>query len=187
MTRDGEGARGAEIPLAELGARGEYRYEPEEASHILMGANAAVVRVDPDSGHVEILRYVISYEVGKAINPLTLEGQVRGAAAQGIGGALFEEFAYGSDGQPLATSFIDYAMPTAMEIPDVDVVLVELGESSPNSPLAGAKGGGEGGIIATAGTVSNAVADALGPGSDRLTYLPITPERVQRSVARGGE
>ena len=186
VTRDGEGDPAAEIPLAELGARGEYRYEPDEASHILMGANAAVVRVDIDSGHVEILRYAISYEVGKAINPLTLEGQVRGAAAQGIGGALFEEFAYGPDGQPLATSFMDYAMPTAMEIPDVDVVLVELGETSPDNPLAGAKGGGEGGIIATAGTISNAIADALGPGGDRLTYLPITPERVQRSLARGG-
>jgi carbon-monoxide dehydrogenase large subunit len=169
---------GAGATLAELGARGEYRYEPGEASHILMGANAAVVAVDAESGEVEILRYAISYEVGKAINPLTLEGQVRGAAAQGIGGTLLEEFAYDSGGQPLSTSFMDYAMPTASEIPDVEVIIVELGETSRGSPLAGAKGGGEGGIIATGATLTNAIADALGPEAGSLTTLPLTPERL---------
>ena len=172
----GDGGAGA--TLAELGARGEYRYEPGEASHILMGANAAVVAVDADSGEVRILRYAISYEVGKAINPLTLEGQVRGAAAQGIGGTLLEEFAYDSGGQPLSTSFMDYAMPTASEIPDVEVIIVELGEAAPESPLAGAKGGGEGGIIATGATLTNAIADALGPEAGSLTTLPLTPERL---------
>jgi len=167
-----------EVTLAELGARGEFRYEPGEGSHVLMGANAALVRVDRDSGGIEILRYAISYEVGKAINPLTLEGQVRGAAAQGIGGALLEEFAYDPEGQPLSTSFMDYALPTATEIPDIDVVLVELGEGAPDDPLAGAKGAGEGGIIATAPTLANAIADALGPDVGPLTFLPLTPERV---------
>ena len=172
---------GAGLSLAELGIEGEYRYEPGEASHILMGANVAVVSVDEDSGEVEILRYAISYEVGRAINPLTLEGQVRGAAAQGIGGTLFEEFAYDAGGQPLSTSFMDYAMPTAVEIPDVEVVLVELGERTSDSPLAGAKGGGEGGIIATGATLSNAIADALGPDGGSLTTLPYTPERLYRA------
>jgi carbon-monoxide dehydrogenase large subunit len=180
-----DGVAGA--TLAELGARGEYRYEPGEASHILMGANAAVVAVDADSGEVEILRYAISYEVGKAINPLTLEGQVRGAAAQGIGGTLLEEFAYDSGGQPLSTSFMDYAMPTASEIPDVEVIIVELGETSPESPLAGAKGGGEGGIIATGATLTNAIADALGPEAGSLTTLPLTPERLYRERGAAGD
>jgi CO/xanthine dehydrogenase Mo-binding subunit len=169
---------GASATLAELGVQGEYRYEPGEASHILMGANVGVVAVDADSGEVDIQRLAISYEVGKAINPLTLEGQIRGAAAQGIGGTLLEEFAYDAGGQPLSTSFMDYAMPTAAEIPDVEVVIVELGETSPESPLAGAKGAGEGGIIAIGGTLTNAIADALGPEAGSLTTLPLTPERL---------
>jgi carbon-monoxide dehydrogenase large subunit len=177
----------AEIPVVELGVRGEYRYEPGAASHILMGANVGVVGIDAESGRVEILRYAISYDIGKAINPLTLVGQVRGAAAQGIGGALFEEFAYDEGGQPLATSLMDYAMPTAAEIPDVEVILIELDEATPENPLAGAKGGGEGGIIATAATIANAIADALGPAGDTLTRLPITPERVQRAAARSAD
>ncbi|MQA74474.1 MAG: molybdopterin-dependent oxidoreductase [Solirubrobacterales bacterium] len=171
------------VELGELGVEGFFRYEPGEGSHVLMGANLALVEVDPETGAVEILRYGISYDVGKAINPLTLEGQVRGAAAQGIGGALLEEFAYGDDGQPLATSFLDYSMPTAAELPDIDVVLLELGETRSDDSLAGAKGGGEGGIIATAATIANAVADAIGVSDDALVALPITPERVQRLTA----
>ena len=178
---------GARATLAELGVQGEYRYEPGEASHILMGANVGVVAVDADSGDVDIQRYAISYEVGKAINPLTLEGQIRGAAAQGIGGTLLEEFAYDAGGQPLSTSFMDYAMPTAAEIPDVEVVIVELGETSPDSPLAGAKGGGEGGIIAVGGTLTNAIADALGPSAGSLTTLPLTPERLYREPGAANE
>jgi aerobic carbon-monoxide dehydrogenase large subunit len=176
---DGDGDA---IPLSELDVKGEYRYEPGEASHILMGANAAVVAVDTESGSIEILRYAVAYEVGRVINPLTLEGQVRGAAAQGIAGTLYEEFAYDPSGQPLSTSFMDYAMPTASEIPDVDVILVELGEPTAESPLGGAKGGGEGGIIATAATLTNAISDALGPEAGSLTSLPITAELLQRAA-----
>jgi aerobic carbon-monoxide dehydrogenase large subunit len=175
------------IPLSELGVEGSYRYEPGEASHILMGANAAVVAVDRDSGELELRRYAIAYEVGHAINPLTLEGQVRGAAAQGIAGTLFEEFAYDDGGQPLATTFMDYAMPTAAEVPDFEVVLVELGEATDGSPLSGAKGGGEGGIIGTGGTLTNAISDALGPAAGVLTTLPITPARLCVGARRGAE
>lgn len=171
---------GESIPIAELASEGFYRYEPPGGSHILSGANVGMVRIDPDSGHVELLRYAIAYEIGRAINPLTLEGQVRGAAAQGFGGALLEEFSYTPEGQPLATSFIDYAMPTATEIPDIDVVLVEFGETDPENPIVGAKGAGEGGIIATGATVAGAVADALGPAGWSLSALPITPEIVRR-------
>jgi aerobic carbon-monoxide dehydrogenase large subunit len=174
------------VAIAELGVEGEYRYEPGEGSHVLMGANIALVGVDRDTGGVKPLRYGISYDVGKAINPLTLEGQVRGAAVQGMAGALFEEFAYAPDGQPLATSFMDYAMPTAAELSDIEVLLMELGERDPSDPLAGAKGGGEGGIIATAATLANAVADALGAPRGALTDLPITPEKV-RAIAAAGD
>jgi carbon-monoxide dehydrogenase large subunit len=175
------------IPVTDLGVEGEYRYEPgadPEHSHILMGANLALVRVDPETGGVELLRYGISYDVGKAMNPLTLVGQVRGAAVQGIAGALYEEFSYSEDGQPLSTSFMDYAMPTAAEVSDIDVLLLESGDQDDSDPMAGAKGGGEGGIIATAATLSNAVADAVGAPGRELLSLPITPERVQKLAAR---
>ncbi|MEA2289240.1 MAG: aerobic carbon-monoxide dehydrogenase large subunit [Solirubrobacteraceae bacterium] len=179
---DGDGGERT-VALSELGVEGFYRYEPEGGSHVLMGANVMVVEVDRGSGEVDLQRYAIAYEIGRAINPLTLEGQVRGGAAQGIGGALFEEFAYSADAQPLSTSFIDYAMPTAAEIPDIEVLLVELGETIPGDPIAGAKGGGEGGIIAAAATVANAVADAIGPRGRELTALPVTPEVVRRLAA----
>ena len=186
IARAKEGRRNLEVPLGELGVEAFYRYEPEGGSHVLMGGNVGVVEVDRESGEVRLLSYTIAYEVGKAVNPQTLEGQVQGAAVQGFGGALFEEFSYGPDGQPLSTSFMDYALPTAAESPPMDVQLVELGETSETDPLAGAKGGGEGGIIATAATVANAVADAIGPGGDEITSLPIMPETIQRLAAVGG-
>jgi len=183
MVRAQEGRRKLEAPLSELGVEGFYRYEPEGGSHVLMGANVGVVEVDRASGGVKLLSYAIAYEVGKAVNPMTLEGQVQGAAVQGFGGALFEEFSYGPDGQPLSTSFLDYAMPTAAEMPDMDVQLVELGDTSADDPLAGVKGGGEGGIIATAATVANAVADALGEPGRHIASLPLMPETVQELAA----
>ncbi|MDQ6818085.1 MAG: molybdopterin-dependent oxidoreductase, partial [Actinomycetota bacterium] len=175
------------MPISELAPEGSYRYEPPGGSHILSGANVGQVRVDPVSGGVEVLRYAIAYEIGRAINPLTLEGQVRGAAAQGIGGALWEEFAYTPEGQPLSTSFMDYAMPTAVEIPDIDVLLIELGETVENDPVAGAKGGGEGGIIATAATITAAVADAIGPPAWALATLPLMPETLQGLAGVGSD
>ena len=132
------------------------------------------------SGAVELLRYAVAYEVGRAINPLTLEGQVRGAAVQGMGGALLEDFAYTSEGQPLASTFMDYMLPTAAEVPDIDVLLLEYGETSEEDPIAGAKGAGEGGIIATAATITSAVADAIGPAAWSLSSIPLRPEAVQR-------
>jgi carbon-monoxide dehydrogenase large subunit len=186
------GRRRRRVPIAELASEGFFRYEPGSASHVLTGGNVALVRVDPGSGDVVLERWWLAYEVGRAINPLTLEGQVRGAAVQGIGGALLEAFAYAPDGQPLTTSFLDYALPTAAESPNVEVLLVELGERREGDPLSGAKGGGEGGIIGVGATVANAVADALGGAAGELTELPILPETVQRlaalqaPAARGG-
>jgi carbon-monoxide dehydrogenase large subunit len=171
---------GESIPIRELVREAGFRYEPGGGSHVLSGANVGQVRVDPVSGGVELLRYAVAYEVGRAINPLTLEGQVRGAAVQGMGGALLEDFAYTPEGQPLASTFMDYMQPTAAEVPDVDVLLLEYGETSADDPIAGAKGAGEGGIIATAATVTGAVADAIGPAAWSLSSIPLRPEVVQR-------
>ena len=175
---------GQSVPICELVEEAFYRYEPGGGSHILSGANVGQVRVDPLSGAVQLLSYAVAYEVGRAINPLTVEGQVRGAAAQGMGGALLEEFSYTPEGQPLSNTFMDYQLPTAAEIPDIDVLLIELGETSELDPIAGAKGAGEGGIIATAATITSAVADAIGPSAWSLSALPLTPEVVQRLASQ---
>ena len=157
-----------------------------EVSHMTYpyGAHAAVVEVDTGTGQVRVLRYLVAYEVGRAINPMLVEGQLRGGVAQGIGGALFEEFRYDEAGQPQAITFIEYRLPTAAEIPPVDVLLSQ-DAPSPGNPL-GVMGAGEGGINAVGAAVANAVRDALGlPGG--VGQLPLTPARVRALMpATGG-
>jgi len=140
------------------------------------GAHAALVEVDTGTGRVRVLRYLVAYEVGRAINPMLVEGQLRGGVAQGIGGALFEEFSYDEDGQPQAITFIEYRMPTAAEIPPVDVLLSQ-DAPSPGNPL-GVMGAGEGGVSAAGGAVANAVRNALGLAGG-VGQLPLTPARVR--------
>jgi len=154
-----------------------------EVSHMTYpyGAHAAVVEVDPATGQVRVLRYLVAYEVGRAINPTLVEGQLRGGVAQGIGGALFEEFSYDDAGQPQAISFIEYRMPTAAEIPPIDVI-VSQDAPSPGNPL-GVMGAGEGGISAVGATVANAVRDALGLAGG-VGELPLTPDRVRALAER---
>jgi aerobic carbon-monoxide dehydrogenase large subunit len=140
------------------------------------GAHAAVVAVDPGTGHVRVLRYLVAYEVGRAVNPMLVEGQLRGGVAQGIGGALFEEFSYDDAGQPQAITFIEYRMPTAAEVPPVDL-LISQDAPSPGNPL-GVMGAGEGGVNAVGAAVANAVRDAIGlPGG--VGQLPLSPARVR--------
>jgi len=148
-----------------------------EVSHMTYpyGAHAAVVEVDTGTGHVRVLRYLVAYEVGRAINPMLVEGQLRGGVAQGIGGTLLEEFRYDEQGQPQAITFIEYRLPTAAEIPPVDVLLSQAAPS-PGNPL-GVMGAGEGGINAVGAAVANAVRDALGLAGG-VGELPLTPARV---------
>jgi aerobic carbon-monoxide dehydrogenase large subunit len=145
------------------------------------GAHAAVVEVDPGTGQVRVLRYLVAYEVGRAVNPALVEGQLRGGAAQGIGGALLEEFGYDEAGQPQAISFIEYRLPTAAEVPPVDVLLSQ-DAPSPGNPL-GVMGAGEGGINAAGAAVANAVRDALGLAGG-VGQLPLTPARVRHLAER---
>jgi len=143
------------------------------------GVHFAVVEVDPGTGRVRVLRYLVASEVGRAINPMLVEGQLRGGAAQGIGGALLEEFTYDETGQPQAITFMEYRMPTAADIPPIDVLLAQLAPS-PGNPL-GVMGAGEGGISAAGAAVASAVRDALGLAGG-VARLPLTPPRV-RSLA----
>ena len=186
------GDPGARVGLAEIARAAEpgRRYlgpgEPAglsarrrfEVSHMTYpyGAHAAVVAVDPGTGQVRVRRYLVAYEVGRAVNPMLVEGQLRGGVAQGIGGALFEEFGYDEAGQPQAISFIEYRMPTAAEIPPVDLLVCQ-DAPSPGNPL-GVMGAGEGGVSAAGAAVANAVRDALGLAGS-VGQLPLTPARVR--------
>ena len=171
--------------FADLGCEGTYRFEKTERSYS-MGAALAVAELDPGTGGVTISRCLVVCDVGRAVNPLIVDGQLVGAAAQGIGGALLEEMAYGPDGQPQSTSFMDYCMPTAAELPQIEAIALELPQHRPESsnPL-GVKGAGEGGIVGIGAAVANAIADAVGPGTP-LLRLPVTPEMV-RDLLSGRE
>ena len=135
------------------------------------GVHVAAVEVDRETGVVKILDYLVTEDVGRKINPMIIEGQMAGGLAQGIGGALLEEFVYAEDGQPLATSFMNYLLPTAMEIPEAQFISTE-DFPSPHNPL-GVKGAGEGGITAAGAALANAVSNALGV---EVTKLPLKPD-----------
>ncbi|WP_290515712.1 xanthine dehydrogenase family protein molybdopterin-binding subunit [Aeromicrobium sp.] len=146
------------------------------------GAHICVVELDAGTGAVKVLQYLVVYEVGRAVNPTLVEGQLRGGVAQGIGGALFEQFSYDDAGQPQVTTFMDYLMPTASEIPDIDLLVCEDAPSTTN-PL-GARGAGEGGLTGAGAAVASAVSDAL--GLPAMTQLPIRPELVVAGIASNG-
>jgi aerobic carbon-monoxide dehydrogenase large subunit len=146
------------------------------------GVHLALVEVDRETGVIAIKRYLIAYDVGRAINPMLVEGQIVGGAAQGIGGSLLEELAYDAAGQLLTASFMDYLLPTAMDMPRrVEVLLLE-DAPSPLNPL-GLKGAGEGGVVGCPAAIANAVVDALGA---EVYELPLTPERVRDLARRTG-
>ena len=148
------------------------------------GVHIAVTRIDKDTGAVAIERYLVAYDVGKAVNPMLIEGQIVGGCAQGIGGTLLEEFLYDERGEPLSVTFADYLMPTVREMPPVDVLICE-DAPSPLNPM-GLKGAGEGGANAVGAAVAAAVDDALGV-KGAVTELPITPQRLKRLLRSAHE
>ena len=140
------------------------------------GIHFAVVRIDRDTGGVAVERYFVAYDIGKAVNPMLVEGQIAGGVAQGLGGALFEEFRYDARGEPICVTFADYTMPTAREVPPIDVLISEDAPSPLNS--LGVKGAGEGGANAVGAAIAAAIDDALEwPGAVR--ELPVTPQRLR--------
>jgi len=145
------------------------------------GVHIAMTRVDRATGAVAIERYLVAYDVGKAVNPMLIEGQIAGGCAQGIGGTLLEEFLYDERGEPLSVTFADYLMPTAREIPTIDVLICE-DAPSPLNPL-GLKGAGEGGANAAGAALAAAIDDALSL-PNAVTELPITPQRLRRLIAQ---
>jgi carbon-monoxide dehydrogenase large subunit/6-hydroxypseudooxynicotine dehydrogenase subunit gamma len=172
-------ASGYLLPREPAGLSARRRFDVAHMTYPY-GVHIAVVDVDAGTGLVRVLRYLVAYEVGRAVNPTLVEGQLRGGAAQGIGGALLEEFAYDEAGQPQATTFIDYRMPTAAEVPPIDVLVTQL-SPAPGNPL-GVRGAGEGGISAAGAVLASAVRDALGLAGG-IGRLPLTAARVQALAA----
>jgi len=164
--------------LARIQPDGLSAEDTFESTHMVYpyGVHVAAVRVDAETGDVAIERYVIAYDVGKAVNPKLVEGQIAGGLAQGIGGALFEEFRYDENGEPLSVTFADYLMPTAREVPEISIIISE-DAPSPLNPL-GLKGAGEGGVNPVGAAIASAIDDALQrPGA--VTQLPVTPQRLK--------
>ena len=148
------------------------------------GAHAAHVAVDARLGHVEILDYVAVEDVGRAINPALVHGQTFGAVVQGLGGVFLDHIIYDANAQLLNASLADYLLPTASDFPNVRGVTMEL-HRSPSNPL-GAKGAGEGGMVAVAATAGNAVAAALTVFNAEPKELPLSPPRLWRLIHQTG-
>jgi carbon-monoxide dehydrogenase large subunit len=155
-------------------------YEPTESGGVFAyGTHAVVVAVDPDSGVTEILDYVVTEDCGTMINPMIVDGQVQGGIAQGIGTALYEEIPYDEQGQPLATTFADYMVPCAPEIP---TVRIEHIVTPALTTEYGVKGLGEGGAIAPPAAIANAIADAFRDIDASFNETPLTPRRVSEAI-----
>ena len=142
----------------------------------------AVVECDPTTYQTKVLRYVVAEDCGRVINPLIVDGQVHGGVAQGIGAALLEEVVYDQQGQLLTASLVDYLLPSAADVPAMQVVHIEA--HSP-STLGGYRGMGEGGTIGAPAAIANAITDALAPLGVQVNELPATPERLFRLVRQG--
>ena len=173
-------ADGRTLALCEAGALcADGTFSNTKATYTY-GTAIAHVAVDPKTGQVDLVDYVVVDDVGRIINPLTLHGQVIGAAVQGLGSVFTEEIAYDENGQLLVGSLADYMIPVATDYPFLRAISLEE-HPSPNNPL-GAKGAGEGGIIPVGGAVANAVAAALRPFGAEPRALPLTPPRVWQLI-----
>ncbi|OLC00649.1 MAG: xanthine dehydrogenase [Candidatus Rokubacteria bacterium 13_1_40CM_68_15] len=166
-------------PGEEPGLEAHGYYAPPHAT-FASGCHAVIVEVDLATGDVKIIKYVVHHDCGRMINPTIVEGQIRGGVAQGIGGALYERIVYDGEGQPLTTTFMDFLIPTAMEVPSIEIVHTET--PSPLNPL-GVKGVGEAGAIPGPALLAEAVDDALAPFGVRVREMPLGPGRLRELIA----
>lgn len=181
VIRVSDNPTGPSITLAEVARRNDGKLEAEDFHHTKesafpYGIHFAVVKVDPDTGLIDVERFMVAYDVGCMVNEMLLEGQLIGGCVQGIGGALYEEFVYNSEGEPMAVTFADYLIPTLDCIPKIECLITEDAPSPHN--LLGLKGGGEGGINGVGAAIAGAIDQAVGiPGA--ITQLPVTPQRMK--------
>lgn len=167
----------------EAGLEASAFYDPPNFTYPF-GAHLAVVELDPETGQVDVIRYVAVDDCGPQINPVIVEGQVHGGVVQGIGQALWEEAVYDETGQLLTGSMLDYALPKADRLPNIEVLSTVT--PSPHHPL-GVKGIGEAGTIASTAAVYNAVIDALSPFGVETIRMPMTPERVWNAIQQASQ
>jgi carbon-monoxide dehydrogenase large subunit len=169
----------AELPTGiEAGLETTYRFTPPAPFTWSNASHLCVAEVDATTGMIELRRFIVSEDCGVMINPMVVEGQIAGGVVQGIGNALYEEMVYDDEGNPLASTFLDYLLPTAGEVPDMEFAHIETRSNT----LGGYKGMGEGGAIASPAAVANAVNDALRPLGARIEQFPITPDRVLAAI-----
>ena len=149
------------------------------------GTHVVQVAIDPEDGRVQIERYAVVHDCGRVINPKIVEGQVHGATAQGIGEALMEEIVYDSEGQHLNANLLDYLLPTAMDMPDLEMSHIETPSID---TVGGIKGAAEGGLTGALPAVANAVCDALSGLGVNITRVPLRPSYILEQInkARGG-
>jgi carbon-monoxide dehydrogenase large subunit len=167
-------------PGVPAGLEASARYTAEARSIWVNATHLCTCEVDVATGEVELLRYIVSEDCGPMINPNVVEGQIAGGTVQGIGGALYESLEYDELGNPVTTTFMDYLLPTAADVP-----LIEYGHlETPGPGPGGYKGVGEGGAIGAPPAVVNAVADALSPFGVVVTRLPLTPARIVELLDR---
>lgn len=157
-----------------LEATARFASPPTAMIHWANATHACTCEVDTVTGQVTLTRYIVSEDVGPMINPNVVEGQVAGGTVQGIGGALLENLAYDDDGNPLSSTFVDYLLPTASEVPAIEFGHVEI----PGPGVGGYKGAGEGGAIGSTPAVINAINDALAPLGVAVTTLPASPAHI---------
>jgi carbon-monoxide dehydrogenase large subunit len=166
------------LPGVEPGLTATAYYEARKTT-FANGTHLAEVEVDIETGRVRITRYVVAHDCGRLINPMLVDGQVRGGVVHGIGNALFERMQYNENGEPITTSYADYLLPTAPEVPRVEIIHIE--SPSPLNPI-GVKGAGEGGTIPAAACVIAAIENALTPFRVSLAEHPLSPARIRQLV-----
>lgn len=162
----------------EPGASATHYFVPPTVT-FSSGFHAAVVEVDKETGFVDVQRYIVVHDCGRVLNPMVVDGQIQGGVAQGIGGALYEEIIYDENGQLITGTYMDYLLPTSMEVP-----VVEMGHQeflSPRNPM-GIKGVGEGGAISPPAAIANAICDALKPLKLEINSLPVSPGKLRRLI-----
>jgi carbon-monoxide dehydrogenase large subunit len=157
-------------------------YEPEVSTGVFSYAtHGVVVAVDPETGLVELLDYAVAEDCGTMVNPMLVEGQIRGGVVQGIGTALYEEIPYDAHGQPLAVTFLDYHLPGAQELPSIRIGHLHTKAAATEY---GMKGMGEGGAVAPPAAIANAMRDALARLGAEPNETPLTPERVLATIRK---
>ncbi|MFN2135806.1 MAG: molybdopterin cofactor-binding domain-containing protein [Candidatus Promineifilaceae bacterium] len=174
--------RGAVEPGTEPGLESTDYFGPKYGA-TANGAHAMILEIDPETMALNILKYVVVHDCGEVINPLILDGQIHGGVAQGIGNAFYEKLSFGEDGQLLSGSFMDYLVPTAMEVPRMEVE--HLVTPSPLNPL-GIKGAGEAGAIPVGPLFAQAIEDALGLEGFEILEIPLSPSRLWHLVQDRG-